>query len=371
MTDRINSVIDYVNNIFESVEHAGDRRAAYVHSYGVSQCCALLAAKRRMDPELAAAAGLLHDVYRFKTGLADFHAQNGAEMVRAAFKHGLAGLFSDEEQTVIKSAIYHHSDKGHIHDEYDELLKDGDVLQLLAFSSRYDRIWGQRLRNIFGELSLPAPRITILPKEKPEKRLFIRSRLGDIAEALAQKKIAGERSNALYMNIIRYFPEESAFDELKNGWCAAFVYHCCAEAGLSLPIRAKHTAANTAGSRFAGVGAWYEWGMDNGFCHAEKDAFTPRRGDIVIYNNIIPKEDKPENSRWHDHIGVVLSCEGDRLTVAEGNAGNKNVSGILGRERGDMIGCYLRIPEHYQYDGISIDFKTGREKSVELAAGLT
>jgi hypothetical protein len=166
------------------------------------------------------------------------------------------------------------------------------------------------------------------------------------------------------MRIIRYFPEETAFDELKNNWCAAFVYHCCLEAGLSLPIRVPHTANKIAGSRFAGVGAWYEWGMDNKFCLYEKDGFEPERGDILIYNNVIPNEDKAENSLWHDHIGVVISSDGDSLMVAEGNVGNKNVSGIVRRKRDDKIGCYIRIPTDYSYNGWKIDYKTGETKTV-------
>jgi len=114
------------------------------------------------------------------------------------------------------------------------------------------------------------------------------------------------------------------------------------------------------------VGAWYEWGMENGFCRFEKDGFNPERGDILIYSNVIPKNDKLENSAWHDHIGIVLSFDGDSLTVAEGNADNKNVSGIIKRKRDDTIGCFIRIPEGYMYDGWKIDFKTGEEKVVNF-----
>ena len=364
MTGRVERIREYVNNIFDRIENTEDKRAAYIHSYGVSQCCALMAVKRGLDIELATVIGLLHDVYSYRTGFTALHSHNGAEMIRVAFKYSLTDLFTENEQTIIKSAIYHHSDKGHVHDEYDELLKDSDILQRLSFDTTFGWVNGQRLRSAIKELSLPVPRITVLPKEESTATPFIQSRVGDIAETLAKKKIAGERSDADYMNIIRYYPEETAFDELKNGWRAALIYHCCLEAGLSLPIRVPHTAEKVANCRFAGVGAWYEWGMENGFCYFEKDGFIPGRGDIVIYNNIIPKDDKPQNSAWHDHIGIVLSCDGDSLTVAEGNADNKNVSGIIKRKRDDTIGCYIRIPKGYMYDGWKIDFKTGEEKVV-------
>jgi HD superfamily phosphohydrolase YqeK len=163
--DRLNRVREYVNNIFDGMENADERRAAYIHSYGVSQCCALLAVKRGLDLELGAVIGLLHDVYAYKTGIVAWHAQNGAEMVRVVFKHGLSDLFSGEEQTIIKSAIYHHANKDIVHDEYDELLKDSDVLQRLSFDTTWWWDYAQRLFGIMKEFSLPAPNITVIPKE--------------------------------------------------------------------------------------------------------------------------------------------------------------------------------------------------------------
>ena len=362
MKSRLNDVRAYVDDIFDRIEDSGEKRAAYIHSYGVSQCCALLAAKRGLDLELAAVIGLLHDVYAYKTGFHALHAHNGAEMVRVAFKYGLNGLFSQEEQIIIKSAIYHHSDKDHVHDEYDELLKDSDILQHSAFDAIYGQAYGQRLFHVAKELALPPPDITVLPNEKTGASLFDRSRVGDIAETLAKRKIAGEKSDANFMKIIRYFPEKTAFAELKNAWCAAFVYHCCLEAGLALPIRVPHNAKKTANGRFACVAAWYEWGMENGFCRFEKDGFVPERGDIVVYNNIIPKEDKPEGGAWCDHIGIVIFRDNDGMMVAEGNAGNKNASDIIRRRHGGAVGCYIRIPEDYAYGGWKVDFKTGETR---------
>lgn len=365
MKNRADCVRAYVNHIFDSIVQPEKKRAAYIHSYGVAQCCALLAAKRGLNMELATIIGLLHDLYSCKTGITALHANNGAEMVRVAFKYTLTDLFSDDEQTIIKSAIYHHSDKYHVHDAYDELLKDSDILQHVAFDDTYGWIEGQRLLHTMNELSLPTPNITILPQKKESEHLFCQSLVGDVAEALATKQIAGERSDGEYGKLIRYFPEETAFDELKNAWCAAFVYHCCYEAGLALPIRVPHTAKKVANCRFACVVAWYEWGMENGFCYYEKDGFTPARGDIVIYNNVIPKGDKPGNSAWCDHIGIVVGRDENSLMVAEGNVGNRNVAGIVRRKRDATIGCYILVPQDYAYDGWKTDFKTSEERIVK------
>ena len=181
MANRTEKVMEYVNSIFDRIGGAESKRISYVHSYGVSHCCALLAVKRGLNLELAAIIGLLHDLYTCKTGISALHSHNGAEMLRVAFKYELAGIFTDGEQTVIKSAVFHHSDKDHVHGRYDELLKDADILQHLPFDEPYKRINGLRLAAVMRELSLTAPDIDILPEKEPKNKKFDRSRLGDIA----------------------------------------------------------------------------------------------------------------------------------------------------------------------------------------------
>jgi len=355
---RIEKVQNYVNNIFDSVSDFGEKRAAYIHSYGVAECMALLAKKRDLNPEIATIIGLLHDVYSYKTGVRSLHSHNGAEMVRVAFKYDLTGLFLEDEQTIIKSAIYHHSDKAYIHDEYDELLKDCDILQHYLYDVTSKAFYGKRLSRAAVEFGIDVP--AAAKDESAEfKPVFTQNKVADIAEMLAQKNIKGEADNTDYMDIIKYFPEKSAFNELDHAWCAAFVYHCCVKAGLVLPLRTPHTAKEVANCRFACVAAWYEWANKHGYCHYEKDGYTPERGNIVVYNNIIPCEDKSQNSTWCDHIGIVLTCKADTITVAEGNIGNKNISGIIDRKRDDTIGCYIKIPEDYEYGDWKVDFKTG------------
>lgn len=107
--------------------------------------------------------------------------------------------------------------------------------------------------------------------------------------------------------------------------------------------------------------------MVNGFCYFKKDGFIPERGDILVYNNIIPNEDKPENNVWYDHMGIVISFDGDSMMVAEGNAGNKNVSDIIKRKYDDTIGCCIRIPKNYLYDGWKTDYKTGEVRILKYA----
>jgi len=69
-------------------------------------------------------------------------------------------------------------------------------------------------------------------------------------------------------------------------------------------------------------------------------------------------------------IGIVISSDDDSMMVAESNAGNKNISSIVKRERDGKIGCYIRIPHAYEYDGWKVDFKTGETKIVNYLEAL-
>ena len=99
----------------------------FIHLYGVSNFCVLLALKRGLDPELAAACGMLHDIYQITDGIIEQHGVKGAEKAGHILK--TSGLYSSDEIDIITTAISRHSKKRKNHDgAYDELLKDADVL---------------------------------------------------------------------------------------------------------------------------------------------------------------------------------------------------------------------------------------------------
>lgn len=65
-----------------------------------------------------------------------------------------------------------------------------------------------------------------------------------------------------------------------------------------------------------------------------------------------------------DHIGIVLSCEGDSMVVAEGNVDNMNKSGIVMRKRHEKVDGYIRIDNNYTYQGWKYDYKTWSQRLV-------
>lgn len=356
MMGRIDAVRKYVDDIIDEYCESARKKDAIIHLYGVSAACVVLALKRGLDPDICAISGLLHDIYAYRTGSYVYHEHSGAEMVRVIIKR--LGCFTDDEQMLIRLAVFHHGDKAHVHEAYDEVLKDADILQPFLYNGAKQiyHLALPRINRMAEEFEYSISPEIYGHTEQNEKRLNIGKAelMADIAQSLATKQICGELNNNNFTEILKYWPEKEAFEELKNAWCAAFVYHVCMLSGVPLPI--KHPKCT---HRFAGVGAWYEWSDDGGFFFRDTDSFSPQRGDIIIYDHIVPENKKPENSPWHDHIGIITSVQGDYLTVAEGNIGNDNVSGLVIRNRGDRIGGFIRIPEGYIYDGDKYDYKTG------------
>lgn len=190
--------------------------------------------------------------------------------------------------------------------------------------------------------------------------------LGDIAEKLAARNIVGDKFNVDFMEMLQYYPENDP-DEFIIGWCATFVFHCCREVGFNLPLGTNKTALKGNFRWFTSVIAWVEWAQCMGYLYESRN-FTPHRGDIVIYNNIISEEHKQKDALWCDHIGIVLSYENDTLRVAEGNVDNQNASGIMTRPFDESIGCFIRIPEDNIYDNWNIASGTNVTQTMNSSA---
>ncbi len=295
MNSRLESVRAVVQEAIRSIPCENRKQEAYANLHGVSATATIIAMNRGIDQELATIAGLLHNYYYLKTGIGDFPGPSSSEAVRPLLRD--MGIFAAEEQAAVLQAIFYQEDESRIHGPNEEIVKDA-------------------------------------------KGADKRSKLADMAEALAESDIVGEPGNQRYREICQYWPDEDVHKTLQNSWCAAFVYHCCWLAGIQLPIRYPNGIC-----RFAGVGAWLEWARlpETGFLHYDGlDGFTPQRGDIVIYERLL--SDHP-----HDHIGIVLGCDDDEIRVAEGNRDNQNYSSVFNRGRRHCILGYIRIDNDFTY----------------------
>ena len=123
---RLKELRAYVDKKINKIDDVDKRTSAIAHLYGVSLAAQILAKKRGLDPELAAMAGMLHDLHAYKSGSYDDHAHLGAELARKVLDK--LGLTTPDETEIICSAIYHHDDKATVDGPMDELLKDADVI---------------------------------------------------------------------------------------------------------------------------------------------------------------------------------------------------------------------------------------------------
>ncbi|MCL2169789.1 MAG: HD domain-containing protein [Defluviitaleaceae bacterium] len=116
-------------------EKPKDGRYLNLHLYGTSSFCALLAVRRGLDGELAAAAGMLHDVSKIASDDWENHAVKSAKI--AGEMLGALGLWNEDEILLIADAISRHTDKEDVHEPFDELLKDADVMAHSFYNPDY------------------------------------------------------------------------------------------------------------------------------------------------------------------------------------------------------------------------------------------
>ena len=140
-TERVRQVVDEILRAQPDIE---ERRAGFVHLYGVAQACALLALRRSLDAELCTVAGMLHDLATYQTGDPADHGRRGAVLARQILSD--LRCFAEDEVATICQAIAHHRIKDQVHGAYDELLKDADVLQHTLYNTQLPPIGKERPR---------------------------------------------------------------------------------------------------------------------------------------------------------------------------------------------------------------------------------
>ena len=117
---------DLQKQVFKVLADTDEPLKAMAHLHGVSLAAVMIARKRGQDQELAAMAGLLHDLWAYKSGSYDDHAYLGADYARKVL--GKLEITTQEETEMICDAVWHHDDKASIDSEFAEVLKDADVI---------------------------------------------------------------------------------------------------------------------------------------------------------------------------------------------------------------------------------------------------
>ena len=123
---RVKDLQKYVHDVLKNVDGNQKRLAAAAHLHGVSLAAVMIAKKRGENAELAAMAGLLHDLYAYKSGSYEDHAKFGALLAEKILNE--LDFTTKEETGLICSAIAHHDSKDRVDAPLDEVLKDADVI---------------------------------------------------------------------------------------------------------------------------------------------------------------------------------------------------------------------------------------------------
>ena len=134
--NRIEILRKYIDEILLNMTDVEERRCAYLHLYGVAQACALIALKRGENTELSTMAGMLHDIYSYAKMDSKEHAHKGAVLAKEILT--ALQVTNDDETEMICDAIYNHSEKGIIHSEFSEILKDADVMQHSLYNPMFE-----------------------------------------------------------------------------------------------------------------------------------------------------------------------------------------------------------------------------------------
>lgn len=140
-------------------------------------------------------------------------------------------------------------------------------------------------------------------------------------------------------------------------WCSEFVSACAIQAfGKKtakeyFPLSAACTYVINKAKK---MGIW-----------VENDAYTPKKADWILYD--WDDSGKGENKNQPDHVGIVEKVSGGKITVIEGNCGNK-----VARRTISVNGKYIRgfVTPHYEKITVdSVPVKSLDEVTKEVLSG--
>ncbi|MCL2880985.1 MAG: HD domain-containing protein, partial [Treponema sp.] len=144
MENRLETLRNEIDRLIFEGAKSENIRMYISHMYGVARFCTLLAMKRKMNIEIATTCGMLHDIYYMTGKGSENHALKGSKQAEEILK--TMKIYNENEIKIITSAISKHSDKSTIHDPYDELLKDADVMDHCFYNIDFSIAEGEKER---------------------------------------------------------------------------------------------------------------------------------------------------------------------------------------------------------------------------------
>ena len=129
--NRIEQLREYIDEMLLHKKDTFDMRCAYVHLYGVSLFCGMIAKKRNANVELAIMTAMLHDLYSYLTEgeplIEDkaLKSQKDAEVARDILDK-LNITTADETDIICKAVCYRGAGE---YSELGQILLDANLLQ--------------------------------------------------------------------------------------------------------------------------------------------------------------------------------------------------------------------------------------------------
>jgi cell wall-associated NlpC family hydrolase len=183
-------------------------------------------------------------------------------------------------------------------------------------------VWTETWKALGGKTQAPASTSGNLQK------------LADFAEDEAKKQMSWINASSEAEQYLKIFRKpmqdlgQIGSAKVFYDWCGAFVYYCCKEAGIDVPIQPTGFYAT-----LALVDSWKFWGEQQGFWYS-KGSQVPKRGDIVVFDW--------DGDGEMNHIGIVRGYTpgADTINTSEGN--KQNQSGNFTRSLSNVAG-FIRI----------------------------
>lgn len=311
----------------------------YTHSLDVARWCVRVAKRRGVNEHIACMTGLMHDIYYYATGLKPLGALNAAEYTAWLMRRN--SVLTTQHQAAITDGIREYAcEDGHC-EGMATLLRDAHILCDYTGAHIVRDCDLKHLMELVPEWKLLEPQRGQVKPLSHTARSCDRNALAEVAQTLASQRISWYAGESDAVPLVKYWLDGDAFERLSKQWSAAFVYHCCYEAGFILPLHDPRVE-----NGFDEIKGWLDFGslLSNGFYHPKGESgFVPERGDIVIFDRMF------EDKQPADHMGVVVMTAPERITVAEGNARQSNVSDVIEHSATHHVRGYIRLPNWYQF----------------------
>ena len=127
-----------------------------------------------------------------------------------------------------------------------------------------------------------------------------------------------------------------------DAWCATFVSSVAIEAGFE-KIMPTECSCPQMIALYKSIGRW-----------VENDAYTPKPGDIIMYD--WQDSGSGDNHGTSDHVGIVVSVSDGRMKIIEGNINNavgyRNIQVDSRYIRGYCVPDYAKVSDDVGVGGL-------------------